>query len=51
MILGKNIETGEDVHLDLKSLIRTRLLLQANSGGGKSWGARRIMEQTNNEVQ
>ena len=51
MIIGKNIQTGEDVHLDLKTLIRTRLLLQANSGGGKSWAARRIMEQTNKEVQ
>ena len=51
MILGKNIETGEDVHLDIKRLIKTRLLIQANSGGGKSWCARRIMEQTNKEVQ
>lgn len=51
MILGKNIETGEDVILDLKRLIRTRLLIQANSGGGKSWCARRIMEQTHKDVQ
>jgi len=51
MILGKNVETGENVELDLKKLIRTRLLIQANSGGGKSWCARRIMEQTSKDVQ
>jgi len=51
MILGKNVETGEEVELDLKKLIRTRLLIQANSGGGKSWCGRRIMEQTSKDVQ
>ncbi|MDQ5872372.1 MAG: hypothetical protein M3547_09250, partial [Acidobacteriota bacterium] len=29
----------------------TRLLIQANSGGGKSWCLRRILEQTHGQVQ
>jgi hypothetical protein len=34
-----------NVHLDLDILLRTRLLIQANSGGGKSWLLRRLAEQ------
>jgi hypothetical protein len=37
--------------IDLTALLETRLLLQANSGGGKSWVLRRILEQTANSVQ
>lgn len=33
------------VALDLDTLLRTRLLIQSNSGGGKSWLLRRIAEQ------
>lgn len=33
------------VELDLEVLLRTRLLIQANSGGGKSWLIRRLAEQ------
>jgi hypothetical protein len=36
---------------DLSSLIDTRLLVQANSGGGKSWCLRRLLEQTHGAVQ
>ena len=35
MIIGKNKETGENINLDLQRLITTRVLIQANSGGGK----------------
>lgn len=42
---------GEAVDLDLPRLIETRLLVQANSGGGKSWAIRRILEQTHGSVQ
>lgn len=35
----------ESVKFDLDVLLRTRLLIQANSGGGKSWVGRRIIEQ------
>lgn len=37
--------------VDLQSLIDSRLLIQANSGGGKSWCIRRILEQTHGHVQ
>ena len=33
------------VEVDLDLLLRTRLLVQANSGGGKSWLIRRLAEQ------
>lgn len=45
MILGGNIK------IDLPRLLETRLLLQANSGAGKSWALRRILEQTAGQVQ
>lgn len=51
MILGKNVETRESVTIDLARLIATRLLIQANSGAGKSWAIRRILEQTYGKVQ
>lgn len=42
---------GEDLTIDVSRLIETRLLLQANSGAGKSWALRRILEQTHGTVQ
>ncbi|KKL77829.1 hypothetical protein LCGC14_2030910, partial [marine sediment metagenome] len=51
MIIGKNTETKKDVNIDLIKLISTRLLIQANSGGGKSWLIRRLLEQTYGKVQ
>lgn len=42
---------GDNVSLDIPRLIETRLLLQANSGAGKSWALRRILEQTHGAVQ
>lgn len=50
MILGQN-PSGEKIQIDLNRLVETRLLLQANSGGGKSWALRRILEQTHGKVQ
>lgn len=44
VILGKG--PGFALTLDVASLLTTRLLVQANSGGGKSWALRRILEQT-----
>src|SRR2546426_5996341 len=43
IILGKSGQ--RNVTLDLDVLISTRLLIQANSGGGKSWLLRRLAEQ------
>lgn len=37
--------------MDLQKLIYSRLLVQANSGGGKSWAIRRIVEQSHGMVQ
>lgn len=42
--LGKD-ERGKDVSIDIETLIKTRLLVQANSGGGKSFLIRRMCEQ------
>src|SRR6266487_1866166 len=39
------------VSIDLPTLIDTRLLVQANSGGGKSWLLRRLLEQSHGKVQ
>ena len=51
MIIGKNSETKKNVKIDLKNLVATRLLIQANSGGGKSWLIRRLLEQSHGQVQ
>jgi hypothetical protein len=39
------------LELDLDVLLRTRLLIQAGSGGGKSWALRRLAEQLFGKVQ
>jgi hypothetical protein len=49
LVLG-DTATGPLV-ADVPTLIDTRLLLQANSGGGKSWALRRLLEQTHGQVQ
>jgi uncharacterized protein len=36
--------------LDLESLIDTRMLIQANSGGGKSYALRKILEETHGKI-
>jgi hypothetical protein len=50
IILGEWIDGG-DAKLDLDSLLKSRLLLQAGSGFGKSRTLRRILEQTAGKVQ
>ena len=49
--LGQQGDYGRGVFLDLDVLIRTRMLLQASSGGGKSWTLRRILEQSHGHIQ
>jgi hypothetical protein len=44
-------ELGSGGKCDLEKLVDTRLLIQANSGGGKSWCLRRVLEQTHGHVQ
>lgn len=43
--------SGKDLRMDLDVLLRTRLLIQANSGKGKSWLLRRLAEQLFGKVQ
>jgi hypothetical protein len=43
--------SGDIVSLDVARLVDTRMLVQANSGGGKSWALRRILEQTHGKLQ
>lgn len=47
----KAFDLGPGVRCDLDVLLSTRLLIQANSGGGKSWALRRLLEQTSGQVQ
>lgn len=48
--LGKNTANDESVGINLDRLIETRMCLQANSGGGKSWTVRRLLEQSHGKV-
>lgn len=47
----KTIKLNNEISIDLSKLIDTRLLIQANSGAGKSWAIRRILEQSHGKVQ
>lgn len=50
-ILLGNSSAGEQVYIDLATLISTRLLVTASSGGGKSETLRRILEEACEHVQ
>ena len=50
IVFGKKID-GTPATLDLETLLETRLLIQANSGGGKSYLIRKILEVTHGRVQ
>ena len=45
------IKLGENFEIDLEKLISTRLLIQANSGGGKSYAIRKLLEESHGQVQ
>jgi chromosome segregation and condensation protein ScpB len=49
--IGKRVDGKGNLTLDLDILLRTRMLLQANSGGGKSFLIRRLAEQLFGKVQ
>ncbi len=49
-VLVGHARTGATL-MDVGRLLSTRLLIQAGSGGGKSWLLRRIIEQTHGMVQ
>lgn len=44
--MTKQPTLGDDVVIDVDRLLVSRLLVQANSGGGKSFAIRRLLEQT-----
>lgn len=45
------VRLGTDCHIDVAKLIKSRLLIQANSGGGKSYTIRKLLEITHSHVQ
>lgn len=47
----KKASLGPGIDIDVAQLIKSRLLVQANSGGGKSYTIRRMCEQTFGLVQ
>lgn len=47
----KAIKLNNEIEIDLQKLIDSRLLIQANSGAGKSWAIRRFLEQSHGKVQ
>ena len=42
---------GRSVPVDVERLVSTRMLITSNSGGGKSWLLRRLLEQTHGTIQ
>lgn len=55
IVIGTRIDEGakatDRVMLDIDRLVASRLLIQANSGAGKSWLIRRLLEQTHGLIQ
>lgn len=49
--MKNNVFINDDFAIDLDALVASRLLVQANSGGGKSYLLRRILEQSHGKIQ
>lgn len=49
--MKKTFEVGPGLHCDIDRLVASRLLVQANSGGGKTRTLRRLLEQTHGKLQ
>lgn len=48
----KNVaHIGPKIDIDTQALVDSRLLIQANSGGGKSYAIRKLLEETHGKVQ
>ena len=45
-VIGKNLKDNSKVIIDLDSLVKNRMLIQASAGGGKSYLLRKILEET-----
>ena len=50
-IMNGGTGLGTNLEVDLKALMQTRLLVQANSGGGKSYLLRRLAEQKESQIE
>lgn len=48
--LGKSVD-GQAIGIDVDRLMETRAVVMANSGGGKSYALRRLLEQTHGAAQ
>ena len=51
MIIGHNLDNNHAVAIDVQRVIDGRMLIQANSGGGKSYAVRKFCEITHGKVQ
>ena len=49
--IGTDLESKQKVHMDVARLMKSRLLVQASSGGGKSYCVRKLIEKTHGQVQ
>ncbi|MCW8129259.1 MAG: ATP-binding protein [Planctomycetota bacterium] len=49
--IGKVVGTHDSALLNVQRLIESRLLIQANSGGGKSYAIRKLLEVTHDKCQ
>lgn len=49
--IGSLVESDGSLTLDIPILLKTRLVVQASSGGGKSYAIRKIIEETHGQVQ
>ena len=45
------VRLTEDCEINIQKLIATRMLINANSGGGKSWAIRKFLEESHGRVQ
>lgn len=51
MSSNHSIKLNNETAINLPKLIESRLVIQANSGGGKSWATRRLIEESFGHVQ
>ncbi|OCC22971.1 ATP-binding protein [Croceicoccus estronivorus] len=51
IVIGQDATTGQEISVDLEELLATRLLVQGNSGSGKSHLLRRLLEESAGRVQ
>lgn len=49
--MKSQITLGENFSVDLSTLVVSKLLIAANSGGGKSWALRKLLEETHGKIQ